>query len=240
MSKRWLDENPPEGIRRLLVVARPPRKMGDAERVRSRQSLQRAAMAPVALGLTLWAKGGLLAAGLVLASTATVLAVASGRGDTRVEGPSTPKVPSRSFTPGSEASAVRPAESGSPVTTASIESPPRTPVAPPKASAPRPPTSSPNLEQPDSPAQGLAAEVALLGRARSVLALDPSSALALADLHRKDFATGQLGTERELIAIDALVRLGRRDAAERRANPLLERPGPYHDRAVHILGPSSP
>jgi hypothetical protein len=239
MSKRWLDENPPEGVRRLLVVARPPRKMGEAERVRSRQSLQRAAMAPVALGLTLWAKGGLLAAGLVLASTATVLTIASGRGDTTVERPSAPNVPSRSLPPQSEPSAVRPAESVPPAT-ASIESPPRTPVAPPKASAPRPPTPSPNLEQPDSPGQGLAAEVALLGRARSVLALDPSSALALADLHKKDFATGQLGTERELIAIDALVRLGRRDAAERRATPLLERPGPYHDRAVHILGPSPP
>ncbi|NOU32641.1 MAG: hypothetical protein HOO96_32455, partial [Polyangiaceae bacterium] len=59
---------------------------------------------------------------------------------------------------------------------------------------------------------------------------------AATDEHRSTFPAGQLGPERELIAIDALVRLGRRDAAARRAEPLLRQPGLYHDRAARILG----
>jgi hypothetical protein len=62
-----------------------------------------------------------------------------------------------------------------------------------------------------------AAEAALLERARAALGGDPAGALALAEQHRRRFPHGALVQEREVIAIDALKRLGRADAASVRA-----------------------
>ena len=66
-------------------------------------------------------------------------------------------------------------------------------------------------------------ELDLLGRARSALASDPSIALAIADAAAARFPAGALAQEREMIAIDALTRLGRTPDASARAASFVER-----------------
>ena len=61
------------------------------------------------------------------------------------------------------------------------------------------------------------AEVALLERAQRSLDVEPREAVAITAEHRKAFPRGALVQEREMLAIDALLRLGDRAAAERRA-----------------------
>lgn len=83
------------------------------------------------------------------------------------------------------------------------------------------PAGAPELavNQPDP----LAREVKLLDRARAALRSDPERALLMADDHAATFPGGVLAAERELIAVDALARLGRRAAAARRGAALLRR-----------------
>jgi hypothetical protein len=62
-----------------------------------------------------------------------------------------------------------------------------------------------------------AAELALLEQAQLAIDRDPARALALAERHRARFARGQFAQEREMLAIDALLRLKRVPEARRRA-----------------------
>lgn len=110
-------------------------------------------------------------------------------------------------------------------------SPPPAPqiaVAPPPIvvdAMPDPPDAAPVVEvaappPPHKPVthDTLAAEAALLDRARTAIQHgDAAAALAACDVHAKKFAHGTLGEERERIAIEALVALGRRADAEARA-----------------------
>lgn len=73
------------------------------------------------------------------------------------------------------------------------------------------------------------AELALLDRARRVLAKDPQRAFALAADHQRHYAAGQFAEERELLAIEALMRLDRADAAQRRARQFRR----AHPNSVH-------
>ncbi|HEX6241232.1 MAG TPA: hypothetical protein VFZ61_10080, partial [Polyangiales bacterium] len=74
-----------------------------------------------------------------------------------------------------------------------------------------------------------AAELSLLERARRVLAHDPGRTLSLTDEHKRTFRPGLFAEERELLAIEALVGLERRDAAGRRARDFTRR----HPNSVH-------
>lgn len=60
-------------------------------------------------------------------------------------------------------------------------------------------------------------ELALLEAARAALATEPARTLALADEHTKRFSSPAFAQERERLAIEALVRSGRRDDASTRA-----------------------
>ena len=64
-------------------------------------------------------------------------------------------------------------------------------------------------------------EVALLQRAQAALGASPAQALAITDEHQRRFRGGILGQEREVIAINALVRLGRSGEARSRATRFL-------------------
>lgn len=66
-------------------------------------------------------------------------------------------------------------------------------------------------------------EAALLLRARRALGSDPAGALALTDEHARRYPTGTLVPEREVLAIEALARLGRSSEARRRLDALRER-----------------
>ena len=80
-------------------------------------------------------------------------------------------------------------------------------------------------------------EVHLLQRAQSALDLDPGSALALTGEHARRFPQGALDQESELIAIRALLALGRASEARARAERLLDRfPGSAYRGRIESLG----
>jgi len=81
-----------------------------------------------------------------------------------------------------------------------------------------------------------ATEMSLLDRAQRAVRSDPARALALADEHARGYPSGTLAQEREVIAIDALVRLGRRDeAVARGARFHAAFPGSSHGRRIDVL-----
>lgn len=80
-----------------------------------------------------------------------------------------------------------------------------------------------------TPASDPPAELELLDRARRVMANNPARALMLSEEHRQQYAQGQFAEERELLAIEALVGLHKRDAAERRARAFSR----AHPNSVH-------
>ncbi|WP_437923259.1 hypothetical protein WMF37_30025 [Sorangium sp. So ce291] len=115
---------------------------------------------------------------------------------------------------------------GAPVPASGAEPPPRDATAARPSStarviqgqpAPRPaaPQAAP-LER-----DALLREAGRLAEIRAVLARSPEAPLSLLDEHRAEFPQGQLAAERELIAIDALLRRGDADRARARAEAFL-------------------
>jgi hypothetical protein len=80
----------------------------------------------------------------------------------------------------------------------------------------------------------------LLERATRALRIDPQAALAVAEAHRRSYAAGRLAQEREVIAIRALAKLKRFDAARARAALFLtEHPeSPYANDVRALAGTS--
>ena len=68
-----------------------------------------------------------------------------------------------------------------------------------------------------APMTDATAEEEILGRARAALSANPGDALKLTALHAAKFPTGMLSQEREQLAIEALLLLGRRAEAIARA-----------------------
>jgi hypothetical protein len=168
-----------------------------------------------------WVLGGIGAA-VTIGVTAFVL----------LRGPSGPvgaPVPSGTLTPSglAEAAPTAPAEPAN-VTPAASSAAPPAPVdddaevgtgaaaadPAPRATAPR--TSARAAAARRARADG-ARETALLEQARAALQSRPAEALALTRRHQARFPRGALAQEREVIAIEALERLGRKAAASARA-----------------------
>jgi hypothetical protein len=106
---------------------------------------------------------------------------------------------------------------------------PPAPGAPSASSAPRPTAGA---------ARPAETEAELLERARNALSANPARALALTEQHRAHFPAGVLAQEREVIAIQALKRLGRTDEAAERSAAFARR---YPNSAYRKkLNPSSP
>lgn len=72
---------------------------------------------------------------------------------------------------------------------------------------------TPEISEPDP----LRREIAILRAAQSALGGAPTQALVHAERHAREFPSGQLVVERELLAIEALVRSGRSTEAHARA-----------------------
>jgi hypothetical protein len=81
-------------------------------------------------------------------------------------------------------------------------------------------------------------EFSLLEQAQRALRSDPQRALDLADRDARRFPSGALSQEREVIAIEALVQLGRADEARARASRFFQAfPGSAHGpRIAALLG----
>jgi hypothetical protein len=106
------------------------------------------------------------------------------------------------------------------------------PIAPPAPSAPRPPPSA----APSTASESSETELAFLQRAQDALGSHPDQTLALCAEHPRRFPHGVLGEEREVLAIDALTRLGQRGAAEERARRFLATyPTSAHKRRIEQL-----
>ena len=76
----------------------------------------------------------------------------------------------------------------------------------------------------------------LLERASRALRSDPKTALAVAETHRRSFASGRLAHEREVIAIKALAKLKQLDQARARAAMFLaEHPESPYAKDVSAL-----
>ncbi len=82
-----------------------------------------------------------------------------------------------------------------------------------------------------------ATELELVQRAQSALASDPARSLAITSEHERAFPSGEFVQEREVIAVEALSRLGRKEEALRRARALLQRypRTPYAARIEMVL-----
>jgi hypothetical protein len=80
------------------------------------------------------------------------------------------------------------------------------------------------------------AELALLRRARAALRSDPAGALQLTERHRREHGRGLLAEERELLATEALMNLGRTDEARARARAFeRDYPSSAHTRRLHVI-----
>jgi hypothetical protein len=79
-------------------------------------------------------------------------------------------------------------------------------------------------------------EIQLLDRAQAALGANPGLALTLTDEHRGRFPSGLLGQEREVLAMQALMRLGRvQDARTRAARFEAAFPGSAHLHRIEAI-----
>jgi hypothetical protein len=244
---RWNQDGAHDPARDLLRAARRPRPMTAAERARTASRLAQIASAPAAgAALAAWAK---LAAGLV------------GLGIVALAVPRALREPPAAVAPLHHLPADRlapPITTPAPITTsAPIAVPgsaPESAPAPITASAPiiasapiaasapearrAPPRRAPAVAAAEAPADAdaLLREAQMLEKARAGIEGDPASSLRSLDEHRGGFPEGQLAAERELLAIDALARLGRAGEARARAQAFLARfpSSPYASKARRI------
>jgi len=125
---------------------------------------------------------------------------------------------------------------------AGVVSPPApTPTELPSQQVPTPPI-KPSSAPVNTPAKaGAKAEFELIGDARAKMTSSPAEALALAAEHARQFPSGVLVQERELIAIESLERLGRTAEAKARAQRFATRfPGSAHlARLKRLLEPKT-
>lgn len=212
-----------EDVRALLSYARPTRPITTVERERTAVRVL-GKVAPLSVMLLFTAKG--LAVGITASVAAvaasTVLPTVLTRHDPPVAQPAPKQMPSPHTAP------------QVPATADSARSVP-VPVPPQKNSVEARP--APIVETPEPEKDKLAREAELIERARAALKSSPARALALAEQHARTFPTGYLSLERELVAVDALQRLHRRQAARARGEALLSRArgSIYEDRIRRLL-----
>lgn len=167
-----------------------------------------------------------LAGAAILAAGAMVASLGLGSGGT-IHSAASPSVThlTRTLPANSEASVATPRDTSEAVDatpTVSIDAlPDARPGAPPRALASArtvlPRTAPSRVDVRPAPRVCEDEELALLEQARRSLASDPSTTLALAAEHTRRFHASCIVEEREVLAIDALGRLGRHDDAVRRA-----------------------
>jgi len=231
--RRWIDDpEADETLRQVLRKAPGARSLDQPTRRRLRARVARASAVPAVAAGWLFVKSAAAGLGVVLGTG--VIAVSTGVIDW---------APSQQQEHGPRAASKAPDQVSSPLV-------PRTPLAPP-APSPAPSetksdepstklTPAPSLAMPSgsSGASTLSAEAALLEQARGQMRAAPAAALSIAAEHAQRFPRGQLASERALIQIEALHRLGRDTQARSLAGGLLAGAGAglYAERVHQLLG----
>ncbi len=135
-----------------------------------------------------------------------------------------PDVPEVSLAPAPAASTVV-IRSAKPISSARIEMPPAHQEVPPQIP-----------EQTEQEGDELTREARRLSEATRLLATNPSEALERLEAHRLAFPRGKLGLEREVIVMDALIRVGRVQEARARGDALLARAkGSFYEARVRRM-----
>jgi hypothetical protein len=94
--------------------------------------------------------------------------------------------------------------------------------------------------RPRAATPALRSELELIAEAEREARSNPKLALRLAGEHQKRFPNGMLSEEREVLAIEALARLGQTAGAEARAQAFLQRyPTSGHRRRVELAARGS-
>lgn len=254
-----LADGAPSELGRLVRLS-SDQKMTSATTARIAQRLEAAgafasAPPPAALGSrSLFERiGTAKIAGLALLGLGGALVVWQSRASEHVVAPPAPIAgPSVLVAASPIAPAVEnaPAEEAAPIVSVDALPSPAPLANPPAArvaSAARPsaphPSSSPSLASTNGRQATAGDEFALIRSAQSALATDPVRALAIVDEHARAYASGELVQERELTAVEALARLGRKDEAKKRAQAVVARfpRTPYVARLERAVGePLSP
>jgi hypothetical protein len=224
--RRWLED--PEAdtaLRDLVRGASPARSLDAVTRRRLGAKVARTSALPVAAAGWLFVKSATAALSVVLGTGAVAVSagiVEWGPPQGPVAGPRAP-APLKP-----RVAAPRPAPPPR------LASPPEEPVASPTPQL----NPTPTLPVDSSGSNRLSEEAALLEGARAKLRVSPAEALALASQHGSRFPRGQLASERKLIQIDALHRLGRDSEARAVARELLRGAGAglYAERVRQLLG----
>jgi hypothetical protein len=225
--RRWVDDpDADEALRELLRGTTGARPLDQLTRRRLGAKVARTAALPAATAGWLFVKSAAAALGVVLGGGA--LAVSAGV----VDWSPRERVESR---PAARAPQSKPAI---PVSRAPLPQPEPSPLVDEPETIVNPVPSLPAVSAaPVASAVGtLSAEAALLERARRQMRAAPELALAIAAEHSRRFARGQLASERALIQIEALHRLGRDAEARKLARGL---PGLYGGRVERLLGPET-
>ena len=221
----WLEaQDAPSHLRDLLREAQPSEPLDAPTRARSRQRLLAMSALPAAASVVFWVKS--VALGAVLGgAVATALYVPKLRhtsskpeATAREPAPLAPKQ-RRSIATALDAGVE---DGGLPPTAAAAVS-----QAPAHSSVTAPPSAEPSQ---------LSRETQLLERARQLMGSNTRQALSLLEAHRREFPRAALAPERELMAVDALLRLGRREEALRRAAQLrAQAPGSIYEQRLQRL-----
>jgi hypothetical protein len=234
--ERWVDDPlTDESLRSVLRGAPGVRSLDEVTRRRLSAKVARASAVPAVAAGWLFVKSAGAALGVVLGSGA--IAVSAGIIDWSPPraAPSSALAPPRAPQSRVNAPVVAPTPEAVPAVV---------PDAPPEA-LPAKPSPQPTLGSaaalPSASASGagsLALEAALLELARAEMRSTPTVALSIAAEHAERFPRGQLASERTLIQIEALHRLGRDGEARVLARGVLggAQAGLYRERVQHLLG----
>lgn len=216
-------------VDRVNGTLRDPSSALKQARRSARSPVRRGRVAAVALTFALGAAAG------VVGSSAVFFVISSNSAEPRPSAAppkkSPPARPATATVTAPEASAApEPAPDGS--AAIAVQPATREPVRPPARNSAAEPPSEPSSRF----VPGSRDEFALLARAQSALAPNPGLALALASDHERNFPNGALVQERELVAISALLRLGRRTEAVGRAARFHQQfPTSVHGRRIDVL-----
>jgi hypothetical protein len=227
------DEPTPDELRAFeaqLARALAERETGNSRRFTARRRAPRARVASLVLMFTLGAGAGVLVSGGVFVVSRS--RVVEAQKPPRPTSGDDTKHPAR---PRPSPARVAPS--------AGVEATPTASVTPPPVSSQDParlPAQNPGIDLPSTAPSAAHAEgrdeFALIARAQRALATNPGLALALTSDHERKFPGGALVQEREVVAIDALLRLGRRaEASERALRFRREFPLSVHQHRLDVL-----